>query len=465
MTKEGKIPVALLASADAGKNEAKMADVMAKAMKQAEADGAKVATETFKDVKITVVRENGDDNEPMVWAQKGSVFLISSDVDVLKDYLSNGPTRAEGLATSETYINTMKGVGKDSHVSFYLDFSQVLKLAAQANKDNAAQIEAQLQVTGVNGLKAIGAGFTFGAGDYDQLLKVFIYSPGPAQGILKIFSMPPIDLKPQAWVPASAVSYSSVSWDLDAAWKAITELADMFGAGGFLDQAQKGIGGPGGDFDFKKDLFGPLGNRITAVSDFKKPITEKSQRYLFGIALDDPKAFQNTFNKLLDVTKASPKKREFQGTTVYDFDVPNLPNGAGLDIQGPISVAIAKGTLFVSSEPAFLEQALRTGGASLAETGDYQAVAKKLPEKNSVLSFDKAEEQAKVLYEMFKSGKLEEAIKNSNPNAAEIKSPIDKAKVPDFSVFAKYLSQGGSYGTMDEQGFTITQFILRKANP
>ena len=42
---------------------------------------------------------------------------------------------------------------------------------------------------------------------------------------------------------------------------------------------QQLVGPNGGEpLSFKKDLFGPLGDRITLISDFKKPIKEDSQR-------------------------------------------------------------------------------------------------------------------------------------------------------------------------------------------
>ncbi len=41
--------------------------------------------------------------------------------------------------------------------------------------------------------------------------------------------------------------------------------------------------------------------------------------------------------------------------------------------------------------------------------------------------------------------------------------PIDK--LPDFSVFAKYLSLGGGFSVTDDDGFTLTGFTLRRSNP
>ena len=49
--------------------------------------------------------------------------------------------------------------------------------------------------------------------------------------------------------------------------------------------------------------------------------------------------------------------------------------------------------------------------------------------------------------------------------ASNLGKLIPADKLPDFSVFAKYLSLGGGFGVMDDEGFTMTGFSLRKARP
>ena len=175
------------------------------------------------------------------------------------------------------------------------------------------------------------------------------------QGLLKVFSLPPVSLRPEAWVPATVASYQSLSWDLDNAFNAINDLVNMFQPGMLNVLEQQLVGPNGGEpLSFQKDIFGPLGDRITLISDFKKPIKEDSQRMLLGVALEDAKAFQTTLNRLIELAGGAPKKREFQGTTIYDFDVPNMPNPRRRQrpgqFKGPISVAIAKDTLFVTTD-------------------------------------------------------------------------------------------------------------------
>ena len=73
-------------------------------------------------------------------------------------------------------------------------------------------------------------------------------------------------------------------------------------------------------------------------------------------------------------------------------------------------MAIAKNTLFVATEPTLLEQVLRGGGPALADSPAFQAVAKEIPEQVSSLSYVRPEEQARLLYDMVKSGQFEKAL-------------------------------------------------------
>jgi hypothetical protein len=334
-----------------------------------------------------------------------------------------------------------------------------------------------IQVTGLNALKAAAGSFTLNTPTFDSVTKTIIQVQGPPQGLIDVFRLPKVSLQPEPWVPASVASYQTISWDLDHAFVAIKNLANMFQPG-ILEVIEQQLVGPNGGepLKFKQDIFDPLGDRITIISDFKKPITEDSERMLLAVALEDTKAFQNTLNKLIALTGGQPKKREFQNTTIYDFAVPNLPNqgagGAAREVvkpRGPISAAIAKDTLFVSSEPTLLEQVLRGGGPSLADSAAYKAVAREMPSKLSSMTYVRPDEQARLTYDMIKSGQFEQALQGAavagGPDLAALAKLLAREKMPDFSVFSKYLSQGGRYSETSEDGLTITSFSLRKAKP
>jgi hypothetical protein len=478
-----KIPFAGLVSVDAGSKAQVLNDAMVKFTKLSEEKGeCKATTETFNDLTIHIIhsmKEEDKDDPPVVWTKQGGVFLIATDVDAVKDLVTHADGRDGSLADNESFMTVNRKVGDDAPALFYVDVTQGIKTFARAaggQGGNAQQIDALLQVTGINGLKALGGNFMFNAGSFEMQTKLFVLAPAPTQGVLKLFSMPAVNLRPEPWVPASAVTYESISWDLDNAYNALNELANMLQPG-LLQNLQTQLPGPtGGEpIDFQKDLFGPLGDRISIISDYKKKPTDKddedNQRTLIGIALEDPKAFQTTLNRLLVMLKPTYKKREFQGTTIYDIELPDMPNGGGGKVaaQGAISLAVAKETCFLSIEPTLLEQVLRAGGPRLADSADFLSIAKELPNQTSTLSYARAEESARQLYEMIKSGQFQKAFEQAamagGPDVPKVGELINKDKLPEFSVFSKYLSSSGGYGIMTDEGFYSVTFSSRKVNP
>jgi hypothetical protein len=489
-----KLPIALAIIADAGKNAGKLSDVLNRSTKQAEEAGAKASTETVGGTTLHVIQpppskdKKEDDAKPepprppLVWGNSGNLFYIGSNTGVVKDLVSNAGGRSAGaLANVDAFVKTQSKLSaRDSQVSWFLDVSKVIKIATKASSRGgdaqAQQVEFLINELGVNGLKSVGGTLALNVGNYNSLTKTFFLAPMPIQGLLKIFSLPPAKLTPEPWVPATVASYQSLSWDLDNAYNAINDLVNKFQPQ-MLNVLEQQLAGPEGGqpLSFQKDIFGPLGDRITVISDFKKPIKEDSQRALMGIALEDAKAFQNTLNRVIELAGSSPRKREFQGTTIYDFDLPNIPqNAAAGNIQqfkGPISLAIAKDTLFLTTDTTLLEQILRPGVVPLAESATYQTVAREIPQKVSGMTFVKPDEQARLSYDMVKSGQFEKAIlqglaaQRGGQAPAELPKIINPDKLPDFSVFAKYLTLGGSYSITDDDGLVATGFTLRKSNP
>lgn len=479
-------PADIILSVDAGKNTQTMHDVLVKATKQGEETGAKVAREDFKGLALTViqppkpkeVKEGQPPVPPIVWTHEGSQFTIGTDLDLVKNVLAHANGREDALGSTENFTQSLRKLGSDGQIVWYADFGKLIQLASKMaakgkNAGNVEQIKAMVQVLGINGLKSAAGTFALNTGTYDSLNKIFVLAPVPVQGILKLFSMPKVNLRPEPWVPATVASYQTYSWDLDAAFVAINDLANMFQPGVLNVLEQQLVGPNGGEpLSLKKDIFDPIGDRISLVSDFKKPITEDSQRMLLGVALEDVQTFRRTLEKLIALGGGAPKKREFQGTTIYDFDVPALPNANPGQVQfkGPISLTIAKNTFFVASDPTLLELTLRGGGPALAESPSFQAVAKEIPEKVSSLSYARPDESARLSYDMIKSGQFEKALAGAavaggGPDISKLGKAIDKNKLPDFSVFAKYLSQGGGYSLMEDDGVTFTSFTLRKTNP
>jgi hypothetical protein len=489
-----KMPVAVAILADAGTNKDKMADVLTRATEQAKTAGAKTSQESFNGLTIHVLQAPPDDKPKdndkspslsVSWTHSDGIFYFGlgtpgTDIDVIKDLTAHREGRDNSLASNEAFVKTQAKIDSaKSQVLWFLDIAklvkQAIKATARGNEGQAQQNEILADQFGVNGLKSAGGCFTLGAGNYDGLSKTFFLAPKPVQGLLKIFSFPTIAIRPEPWVPGNVASYQSFSWDLDNAFEAINEIINQFNPGILALVEQQLVGPNGGEpLSLQKDLFGPLGNRITLVTDFKKPIKEDSQRMLLGVALQDAKVFQNTVNRLFEIAQSTPRKRDFQGTTIYDVELPNInPNGGGGNGQlRSISFAIAKETFFVTTDTTLLEQVLRPGNTLLGDNAGFQSVVKEIPERVSGMSFARPDESARLTYDLFKSGQIDKAIQQAMggraPQQGQI-PPIGKIlateKLPDFSVFAKYLAIRGSYSVMDDDGFIMTGFTLRRSGP
>jgi hypothetical protein len=135
---------------------------------------------------------------------------------------------------------------------------------------------------------------------------------------------------------------------------------------------------------------------------------------------------------------------------------------------------VAKESFFVTTDTALLEQILRPGSATLEENAGFQSVVKEIPERVSGMSFVRPDESARLLYDLIKSGQYEKALQQMlganarGPRPQQI-PPIGKVianeKLPDFSAVARYLSLGGSYSIMDDDGVTMTGFTLKRQGP
>jgi hypothetical protein len=495
-------PVAGVLIADMGENEKKTLEFLDRGTKRAGEAGAKVSSESFQGLTLHIAlwpakdqakddkeKEKDKDKDkdepppPIVWTHSGSTFYIGTDVDTIKDVAANREGRERCLAATDAYSKTQaKTESSAAHVVWYIDAPKLVKLLLQGSNNGGGNAQGQqseviAQELGVFGLKSVGGCFTFGTGNYDSLNKIFFHAPKPVSGLLKIFSFPPVILRPESWVPATVASYQTLSFDLDNAFDAVNSVIEKFQPG-MIDLIQQQLVGPNGGqpLNFKNDLFGPLGDRITLVTDFKKPIRQDSQRMLLAIALENTKAFQATFSRLLELTGQAPQKREFQGTAIYDFpfDLPNVPAAAAAGGPAPIktiSVAIAKDTVFLTTDATLLEQVLRPGNAALVDSAQYQSIAKEFPERASGMTYVRPDESARLSYDMIKSGQFEKAIQQAAAQGGggrdlpDLGKLLPTDKLPDFSVFAKYLSLGGGSSIMDDDGFTMTGFTLRRANP
>ena len=478
------LPAAGVLIADAGENQKKLEEVFERAGKQAEDAGAKVAKESFNSLTLHIVqppKQGAEPRPPLVWTNAGSVFFVGSDVEIIKDLAAHRDGRDNSLGAAESFTKTLaKTDASKAQAVWYFDVAKIVKLVIKTNaKDNKAQAD-QTDSSGV------GAGRLWsqvgrrvavsGSGCLRQPDQDVFQRPQTGDRAAQALLVAAVTLRPESWVPATVATYQTISWDLDALYNAVDDLVNKFQPG-MINMVEQTLVGPDGGqpLSFKNDVFGPLGNRISVISDYKKPIKEDSQRMLAAVCLDNAKAFQSTLSRLFQITGAAPEKREFQGTTIYDFAV-NLPAGAqgnrGRGFEGPdqhgdrqgFAVRDHRHHAARASAPAGQPVAGRQHGIP----DDRQGISRE-DQRHELRSPGRIGPACRTTWSRTERSRRR-CSKGWPPGSKGVKHPtlsklIPVEKLPDFEVFAKYLSLGGSSSVMDDDGFTMTGFTLRHANP
>jgi len=162
-----------------------------------------------------------------------------------------------------------------------------------------------------------------------------------------------------------------------------------------------------------------------------------------------------------------------------------LPNSA---------VAVANGHLYIASHVDILVKVINHASQVKAQTAGIIAVGKTSPsldsssDLNMVLlemeqgfqaseicfrHFSRTDEEYRPTYELMKNGQmptsetmfgklLNSMFGDQKPGAAPREQKIDASKLPEFDVVRRYLGPAGAFMTVEQDGWLLTGFTLRK---
>lgn len=303
-----------------------------------------------------------------------------------------------------------------------------------------------LPLLGLDKLKGMGGAADAGDDEFEGLSKGFVYVEQPTTGLLNMFQATATELSPPTWVPDDVASYVAINWNVSGAYSAIETLFDNFqGAGAFgriIDELAEREDGPG--LHLKKDLIDQLTGQIHMAVGVAEVQEAGPPKMAFALDVKNAKKMSAVLAKAAKSEGIPITTREFEGTTIYEAQE-GEPN--------QMSIAVVDQHLMLSSDPSMLENAIRprSGIASLADNPTFQKVAKKFPNKMSVMSYQNSRGQLKVYYDLLKSGGL--------PLPEDVTELTDK--LPDFEVLAKYLRSSGGYVVPDKKGALSVNFTLK----
>lgn len=449
---------------DFGDNEKTVDKLMDKAEKALDENGAESDDEEISGTKVTTwTFKNGGGEKPnqLVYFTKDTMLVATSDLDTAKAVLARWDGKhSDTFADNDNYNLILEKCSTDDEDGLFVWYVNPMSLIQAAVAQVAAQNpQAALAVgfldpLGITALKGIGGSMDLATDNFDQITKTYMVIEQPTKGLMNVFQFPAIEQAPPKWVSASATAWFSLNWDLAGAYTAVESMVDMFQGPGTvaaaIDQLAQQEGGP--KVHLKKDVIDVISGRIQVVMEpGKKTGDEPAQdRVVVALGLKDAKKFQATLTKLTKVPGFPGQTREFQGSTIIEFEVPDLSGSLQPKMAG---VAIGQDQLMFSNDVTAIETMLRgtTSGEALVDSSHYKAIAEHIPAKVSIASFSRNDSQVETLWDLAKGGQ-----------AGAFLPLIDFGKLPEFDVVKKYLTPNGGYSAPDKKGVLFVSFGTKK---
>jgi hypothetical protein len=261
----------------------------------------------------------------------------------------------------------------------------------------------------------------------------------------------------------------------------------------------------GPQVDVRKDFVGNLNDRISVMTTYDTPITEKSERSVFAVEAKNEQELAKTLEKWMknerDVTRREigpfvvwertsksnaveeprieipgfeTKKRSKSGTPKRERERV-IPNSA---------VTVALGHLMLASDTEYLIDVLE-GFAQrerLASSSDYQQMLeimnKLVPGERSGWAFGRGDEEIRPMYEMVREGRMPESksmmgklLNNMFTTEADRKAGtlrkqrIDGAHLPEFESVRRYFGPHARVVHSEPDGWFITGAVVNKEAP
>lgn len=409
------------------------------------------------------------------YAVKGSVLAIGNDPESMAKVLENlGSGSDDSVGSSERFAAFRDRAGGTSQVEVFVDLSKAIEMASDLGQPEIATAVAML---GLNAFDSAGITVNFGEHENDEEIQILVSTKGSSP-IFNLLKMPAKPIKPEPWVPEDVVSYISFNWDVDLFYTTLIEMVNAVQPGA-MEQVEAMLAGPDPNsplLNIKNDLIGPLGNRITLITDYVVEESTPNPRILIAWELENSAKLTELFDRLMALAGgALPlETKSVNGNTVYTFPLGDLvtaqlPEGQMPFKLGVFGFTITKTHLMLTTHVELLDKCLNNSKGGLAESDAYKTLAAKMPAEVSMMGVSRGDEQARASWDYLKSGKLAETIRKAMESQAEVGAflggiidALDGKELPEFEKVAKYFVPSGSYAIMDEKGVIYKSFTPKK---
>ncbi len=357
---------------------------------------------------------------------------------------------------------------------------------------------------GFDAIKAAGGLVAFAEGGHGIRHHTMIHAPAlPGReplapdcydGAARMLRLLPIETpRPHGWAPQKLSGWSTLRWDLKAAFVAAEPLVDdIVGDKGVYDDVIASLkeDPDGPQIDVEKDLVDCLTGRLTVVTDHVDPRDTDAERLVIALEVADEARVAETIAKVMNAD-SDMRKIEINGYAAWelidrsaelpqlDVDIPGavVTPGATDPVHDPddeahrrrarlrdnrdekllphSSVSVALGHLFIASHRDALERVLvqAVDGGSLGTAADFSAavaeVERLVPGGKASVTFLREDESLQPTYELLRQGAMPKSKSvfgqllngalGDGKRGSVREQRIDGSLLPEFDVIRRYL--------------------------
>lgn len=350
-------------------------------------------------------------------------------------------------------------------------FTRQIKRAAAKASGTVAQMGMEpgrvLTASGLEGVKAIGMA-SFMTAEGEQVRLTASLPEGQRTGLFKMLYFQGKDSGPTSFAPSDAISFRRWRLDGKKTWENLESMIQQISPqlGGLLQISLSTLGkekDPG--FDFRKSFVSNLGDDYVA---YQKAPREKTLAALQDapeltlISSPDPAQLAlglKAAGSLLPSAGDGVKEREFNGRHIYGLKLPSKDGG---DDGKLLEISPGAGYVAISTDPAILEQYLRSGesdGKSLKENAAIRDAAQKVGGMSTGLfGYQDGREGLRLWWEVLRqSGGLDKlGVGAGDSNSGKKWTDwVDVSLLPPFESISKYLGMSVYAGKWDGAGFSL----------
>jgi len=533
--------------------------------KQLVADGAERSEIKIDDhdvVMYTITNEQDADKTYMVYYRIHEEHIVSTDhravmQDILNRFKNPGDDNVAGIAAYQSAMEHCQQAAGDAEpqIRWFVEpfgYAKTIQAAAGVNPQGK-NFHELLIGQGFGAIMGAGGWVHVAEGNHEFRHHTWVSAPRPAAAITAqiaketaaanagierdpriaakesdkyVLAMRMLDFpnsenqKPQAWIPNTVSTYSTINWNMKEAFEfaktLVNEYLDSDEGQDLFEEILKGIAHDvnGPQLDIRNEFVTYLAGRMSVITDFREPIDVDSNQWMAIIKITDTKAVEKAIAKFM---AAEPNKHErvFQGQRIWEIlneeedieieleidfgedgfgafgdegfgdlgeDEESEEEGA-LGEQPIISTwaitVSADGNVLIASSADFIEDIItQQDDANLLSAEDYVRIETELNKmgaaSTSMRMFTRLDDKHHPNYELIRQGKLEHSqtlmgkllsrLMGSGDGDKTVKK-IDVSKMPEFAAVAKYLGPSGTFVRTDDGGWFASGVVLRKAVP